>query len=194
MPSTPGGSPAREEHQWQNDQGHTVAVLRILGDQPGGFRVWIEGPRQGWLYCHLEMPGRGEFICRAACQPNDFLGEMVAALRGIVTTEESTVATAHAEPHGFEFRFVRPAGPKDVRFELVGFPRFDNRTPETTDPVLGIAPSGDGVCREFCRGLRLYQEKVSAEAYQTGMGIPFPTAELAELGTLLGGEFAPQEK
>lgn len=188
-PNTPAEQPHANERYWRNGWGITCAYLRNDGPQCEGFRVWFEGPRAGWVFFHLDLIGMGEFICRASQFENDFLGDLVAAIRGILTTEEATVAASHGEPISFEFRFSRQPGSKEIRFDLVGFPNFE-RDPAQADPVLGIAPNGDGVCRGFCFGLRRLQTEIGAEAYQAAMGHAFPTAGLAEICELLGGEFA----
>jgi hypothetical protein len=182
--------PSGSERLWRNGWGHTVAMLRIDGERSEGFRVWFEGPRHGWLFFHLELIGRGEFVCRASHIPNDFLSELVASLSGVLKRKQSTVAAAHGEPISFEFRFSRQPRTKEVRFELVGFPNFEDRGSAEGEPVLTLGPSGDVVCRAFCSGLRQLQSQVSAEAYQAEMGFPFPEAGVAELSHLLGGEFA----
>jgi hypothetical protein len=178
------------ERLWKNSWGHTVALLRLSGGQSKGFRVWFEGPRHGWLFFHLELIGMGEFICRASHIPNDFLGELVTALCGILQRKRSTVAAAHGEPISFEFRFSRRPRSREVRFELVGFPRFDGRESAEGEQVLALGPNGDAVCRAFCFGLRQLQSQVWAEAYQAEMEFPFPSAGVAQLSELLGGEFA----
>jgi hypothetical protein len=182
--------PSGSERLWQNGWGQTIALLRIDGDQSQGFRVWFEGPRHGWLFFHLELIGMGEFVCRASHIPNDFLGELVAALLEVLRNGGSAVAASHGEPDTFEFRFTSPPGRRGMRFELVAFPGFDGREAAAGEPVLALGGSGDGVCRAFCWGLRQLQSQVSAEAYQAAMEYPFPTAAVAELGELLGGEFA----
>jgi hypothetical protein len=125
--------------------------------------------------------------------PNDFLGELVAALRGVLTTEDATVATAHGEPISCEFRFWRPPGTKDIRFNLVVFPTFDERGPTQGEEVLALGSSGDTMCRAFCRGLCRLQSLAGVGAYQAIMRYPFPVEGVAELCALLGGEFAADE-
>jgi hypothetical protein len=178
------------ERLWRNGWGMTVALLRIDGDQSRGFRVWFDGPRHGWLFCHLDLIGMGEFVCRASHIPNDFLAELVVALLAVLRGGGSAVAAAHGEPDTFEFRFSSPPGRRDVRFELVAFPSFDEREAAAGEPILALGGSGDGVCSAFCWGLRQLQSQVSAEAYQAAMEFPFPSAGVAELSELLGGEFA----
>jgi hypothetical protein len=187
---TEDADPTGSERLWRNGWGMTVAMLRINGERADGFRVWFEGPRHGWLFFHLELIGMGEFVCRASHIPNDFLGELVAALCGILKRKQSTVAASHGEPISFEFRFSRQPRTKQVRFELVGFPSFDGRDAIEGEPVLALGPNGDAVCRAFCFGLRQLESLVSEEAYQAQMECPFPTAGIAELSGLLGGEFA----
>ncbi len=183
--------PAGHERRWRNGWGMTMALLRVTGGRSEGFRVWFEGPRHGWLFFHLDLIGMGEFVCRASHVPNDFLGELVAALCGVLKRKRSTSAAAHGEPATFEFRFSRPPRKKDVRFELVGFPTFDGRGSAEGEPVLALGPNGDAVCRAFCWGLRQLQAQVTPEAYRAEMEFPFPAAGVAELCGLLGGEFAP---
>lgn len=180
------------ERLWQNGWGMTVARLQIAGEQLEGFRIWFEGPRHGWLFFHLDLIGMGEFVCRASCVPNDFLGELVAALCGILKREQVTVAAAHGEPDSFEFRFTRPPDAKEVRLELVGFPSFERRESAKGEPLLALGPNGDAVCRAFCFGLRELQSQLSADAYQAEMQVAFPSAGIAELSELLGGEFSSE--
>jgi hypothetical protein len=182
--------PTGHERLWRNAWGMTVAALRITGQRSQGFRVWFEGPRHGWLFFHLDLIGMGEFVCRASHVPIDFLGELVAALCGILKRKQATVAAAHGEPNSFEFRFSRRPRTRDVRFELVGFPNFDGRASTEGEPVLALGPNGDAVCRAFCFGLRQLQAQVAPEAYRAEMEFPFPTEGIAELSRLLGGEFA----
>jgi hypothetical protein len=187
---TSDGRFSGNERYWRNGWGHSVALLRIEGEQSRGFRVWFEGPRHGWLFFHLDLLGMGEVVCRASHIPNDFLGELVAALLGVLKGAGSAVAASHGEPDTFEFRFSAPPTGREVRFELVGFPSFFGRESAEGEPVLALGPNSDNVCRAFCFGLRELQARLAPEAYQAEMEYPFPAAGVAELSALLGGEFA----
>lgn len=181
------------ERLWQNRWGRTAGVFRVDGDQSQTFRVRFEGPRHGWLFIHLDLIGMGEFVCRASFVPNDFLGELVAALLTVMTDGGSAAAASHGEPDTFEFRFTGTQDRSDMRMELVAFPSFDGRESAEGDPVLSLSGAGDQVCRGFVWGLRQLQSEVTAEKYQAEMEYPFPTTGIAKLSELLGGEFAPGE-
>jgi len=178
------------ERQWRNGFGMTVALLRIDGDKAEDFRIWFDGPRHGWLFVHLDLVGMCKFVCRASHIQNDFLGELVAALLNVLKNGGEAVAAADGEPDTFEFRFTSPPGPLDVRCEVVGYPGSDGRESVTGETIIAVGGGSDAVCRAFCSGLRALQSQVTAEAYEAAMELPFPTAGVAELGELLGGEFA----
>lgn len=195
-PPEPGSPPESDLPQrvWQNGWGmmmaaFTFAPLRPDGTAPSveGVRIWFEPPRHGWLFPHVVLVGSGEFVCRASDVENDFLGDLVQALRGILNGSEPTRAAAFAEPQTFEFRFTRGEG-GNVRCDVVAYNRF--AAPSAEEPILTIAADGDGVCRAFCFGIRELHRSVPAEAYQASYTHPFPTETLAALCTDLGGEFA----
>lgn len=195
-PPEPGPTPEPDPRQrlWRNAWGMamaalTLAPLRPDGSEPGveGFRVWFEPPRHGWLFPHVELLGYAEFICRASDVENDFLGDLVGALRGILGDAAPTRAEAFGEPQSFGFRFTRAEG-GDVRCDIVTYNRFVE--PVVEEPILTIASDGDVVCRAFCFGIRELQRAASAEGVVWGYSHPFPTESLAALCARLGGEFA----
>ena len=167
----------------------TLAPLRPDGTEPGaeGFRVWFEPPRHGWLFPHVELLGCGEFVCRASDVENDFLSDLVGALRGILGDPGPTRAEAFGEPQSFSFRFSRSEG-GGVRCDIVTYNRFTE--PVVEEPILSLTADGDGVCRAFCYGIRGLQRALSGEEYAGGYSHPFPTEALAALCAALGGEFA----
>jgi hypothetical protein len=167
----------------------TLAPLRPDGTEPGveGVRIWFEPPRHGWLFPHVDLLGCAEFICRASDVENDFLSDLVGALRGILSDAGPTRAEAFGEPQSFGFRFTRTEG-GDVRCDIVTYNRFIE--PLVEEPILTITANGDGVCRAFCFGIRELQRAMSAEAYAGGYLHSLPTEALTALCAALGGEFA----
>jgi hypothetical protein len=165
----------------------TLAPLRPDGTEPGaeGVRVWFELPRHGWLCPHVELLGCGEFICRASDVENDFLGDLVGALRNILSGAGPTRAAAFGEPQSFEFRFTRAEGGA-VRCDIVTYNRFVE--PLVEEPILRIAAGSDVVCRTFCFGIRELRGSMAGGAW--GYSHPFPTGAFAALCATLGGEFA----
>lgn len=196
-PPDPAPSPEPDPGQrlWQNGWGMTMASLTLTAPpQPDdtapvvqGFQVWFEPPRHGWLFPHVELVGCGEFVCRASNVENDFLGDLVEALRGILGGKNPAQANAFGEPQTFRFRFSRTED-GDVRCDIVTFNRFVE--PVVEEPVLGISAAGETVCRAFCFGLRELYRTVPPESYTVGYSHPFPTEALAALCAALGGEFA----
>ncbi len=167
----------------------TLAPLRPDGTAPvaEAIRVWFEPPRHGWLFPHVELVGCGEFVCRASNVENDFLGDLVGALRGILSDAGPTRAEAFGEPQSFGFRFTRVED-GGVRCDIVTYNRFTEPVVEV--PILTITTTGDGVCRAFCFGIRELQRALSVEEYAGGYSHPFPTEALTALCAALGGEFA----
>jgi hypothetical protein len=166
----------------------TLAPLRPDGTAPAaeGFRVWFEPPRHGWLFPHVELVGCGEFVCRASDVENDFLGDLVGALRGVLSDAGQRRAEAFGEPQAFGFRFTRGEG--GIRCDIVTYNRFTE--PVVEESILAITANGDAVCRAFCFGIRELQRAMSAEDYARGYSHPFPTEALTALCAALGGEFA----
>jgi hypothetical protein len=171
----------------------TMAALTLAPRPEGaapevsGFRVWFEGPRHGWLFPHVEMLGYGEFVCRASDVENDFLGDLVGALRGILSGAGPTQANAFGEPQTFSFRFTRPES-ANVRCDIVSYNRFVE--PVVEEPILGISANGTDVCRAFCFGIRQLHRSLPPDAYPKSYSHPFPTEALTALCAELGGEFA----
>lgn len=194
--SPPEPEPASEsdlrQRLWRNGWGMamgalTLAPLRPDGTEPSaaGVRIWFEQPRHGWLFPHIELLGCAEFVCRASDVENDFLGDLVGALQGVLSGAGPTSAAAFGEPQSFEFRFTRAEG-GDVRCDIVTYNRFAE--PLAEEPVLTIAASGDVVCRAFCFGIRELQRSTTEGGW--GYSHPFPTAAFVSLCAALGGEFA----
>ena len=167
----------------------TLAPLRPDGTAPSaeGIRIWFEAPRHGWLFPHVELIGCGEFVCRASDVENDFLGDLVGALRAILSDAAPTRADAFGEPQSFSFRFSRnEVG--GMRCEIVTYNRF--LEPVVEEPILMITADGDAVCRAFCFGIRELRRAMSAEQYAGGYSHAFPMEDLTALCATLGGEFA----
>jgi hypothetical protein len=191
-PPEPASEPDPDLRQrfWQNAWGMTVAALTLAPQLPDGsepvaegIRVWFELPRHGWLFPHVGLVGYGEFICRASDVENDFLGDLIGSLQGILNHPEPTRAEAFGEPQSFEFRFTRTEG---IRCDIVSYNKFDSPLVEET--ILSIEAEGDGVCRAFCFGIRELHEAVAANSWEYSH--PFPSDALAALCAELGGEFA----
>ncbi len=186
----PALEPDTRQRLWQNGWGMTMAALTLAPLRPDGtepvaegIRVWFEPPRHGWLFPHVDLVDCGEFVCRASDVENDFLGDLIGALRGVLNGTEPTRAEAFGEPQSFEFRFTRAEG---VRCDIVAYNKFAASPVE--EPILSLAAGEHGVCRAFCFGIRELHRAVAGGPW--GYSHPFPADALAALCAELGGEFA----
>jgi len=193
-PAAPAAESNQRQRLWQNGWGmsmaaFTLAPLRPDGSEPlvEGVRVWFEPPRHGWLFPHIDLIGCGELVCRASHVENDFLGDLVGALLGVLRGAGPTRAVAFGEPQSFEFRFERGEA-AHVSCTVVTYNRFAE--PVVEEPILTVSASGDVTCRAFCLGIRELQRALPAADYEAAYSHPFPTTEFATLCTELGGEFA----
>lgn len=191
-PETPP-EPEPRQRWWRNGWGMGMAVLTLAPLRPDGgepesegVQVWFEPPRHGWIYPHVVFVGQAEFVCRASNVENDFLGDLIRALFGVLDGTGPTAADAFGEPQTFQFRLSRDEMGR-IHCDVASFNRFSESSVE--EVLFRFSSNGDGVCRTFCFGLRELRRSLTDEAYREGYHFDFPTDALTTLCRRLGGEF-----
>ena len=133
----------------------------------GRLRVGFRGPANGWLALELEDEGVTGFEVTVSYTPNDFLTELVWALRSCAAGDGTYEAFAHTEPEVYEFGFARSA-------EQVSFAVTEKRA---ANVLFAFAGAPRQIVLPFWRALRRLEAEFAAVQWRG----PFPTDDLAKL-------------
>jgi hypothetical protein len=176
--------PSEYPSEWKNLMGIRVAQLHRTGGPIDDLSFGLEGPRNGWLFFHIELGSAGKFACRVSGEPNDFLYELVATLTDLLNEKEGIVRM-HAEPNTFILRFT-PSPSQGVDFLLLHRHSFEGSA-ATDEPILGL-PLADAkqLASSMLAMLEAFMSTVEDATYQAEMQHPFPKRQLNALGSVLG--------
>lgn len=138
--------------------------------------------RNGWLPTTLELDD-GVLAFDVSYLPHDFVGELVAALAGVLGGPGEYVARICEEPAEHDWRF-RSFDPSAVVFEVVSYRDGRGGRGEVVARAWG-APLD--VVLPFWRGLRELSERAQAERFRANWSAPFPFDALERLSERVEG-------
>lgn len=130
----------------------------------------------GWLVTTLELDD-GPLTFDVSYIPYDFVGELVAALSGVLDGPGEYVARICEEPAEHDWRF-RSFDPSAVVFEVVTYPGGRGDRGEVAAKVWGTPLD---VVLPLWRGLRELSGRARAEGYRSHWSAPFPSDALDRL-------------
>lgn len=133
--------------------------------------------RRGWLPVTLELDGGETLAFDLSYLPYDFVGELVAALAGVLDGPGEYVARMCEEPTEHEWRF-RAFDASAVTLEIVTFYRGRGSKGEVAAQAWG-APMD--VVLPLWRGLRELGGRAQAEGWHAHWSTPFPVDALDRL-------------
>lgn len=132
--------------------------------------------RHGWLPTTLEVDGE-TLTFDVSYLPHDFVGELAAALAGVLDRPGEHVARICEEPTEHEWRF-RSFDPSAVVFEVMTYRDGRGGRGEVVARTWG--PPLD-VVLPFWRGLRELSSRAQAERFRANWSAPFPFDALDRL-------------
>lgn len=133
--------------------------------------------RNGWLLATLELDGGETLAFDVSYLPYDFIGELVAALAGVLDGPGEYVARMCEEPTEHEWRF-RAFDASAVTLEIVTFYNGRGRKGEIVARSWG---SPAEVVLPLWRGLRELASRAQAEGWHKHWSTPFPFNALDRL-------------
>jgi hypothetical protein len=133
--------------------------------------------RHGWMPTALEIDDGGALSFDVSHIPYDFVGELVAALAGVLDGPGEYVARICEEPVEHDWRF-RSFDPSAVVFEIVTFAHGRGRKGEVVAKARGTPLE---IVLPLWRGLRELSSRASAEDYRKNWSAPFPFDALDRL-------------
>lgn len=133
--------------------------------------------RHGWLPMTLELEDGETLAFDLSYLPYDFIGELVAALAGVLDGPGERVARMCEEPTEHEWRF-RAFDASAVTFEIVTFHDGRGRKGEVVARAWG---SPRDVVLPLWRGLRELASRAQAEGWHSQWSTPFPFQALDRL-------------
>lgn len=142
----------------------------------------------GWLPTVLEVDG-DELAFDVSYLPYDFLGELVAALSGVLDGPGEYVARICEEPAEHDWRF-RSFDRSAVVFEVVSYPGPRGGKGGVVARQWGTPLE---VVLPFWRGLRELASRMQAERFRANWSQPFPSDALDRLTARIGNSRAPVE-
>jgi hypothetical protein len=132
--------------------------------------------RNGWLPATLELDG-DRLVFHVSYLPHDFVGELVAALSGVLQGPGEYVARICEEPTEHDWRF-RSYDLSAVVFEVVTYRDGRGGKGEVEATVWGTPLE---VVLPLWRGLRELSSRTAAEGYLRNWSEPFPIEALDRL-------------
>jgi hypothetical protein len=131
----------------------------------------------GWLPTTLEVDDDGALAFDVSYMPYDFVGELVAALSGVLEGPGEYVARICEEPAEHDWRF-RAFDRSGVVFEVVTYRDGRGAKGEISAKVWGTPLE---VVLPLWRGLRELSSRARAEGYRSHWSEPFPFDALDRL-------------
>jgi hypothetical protein len=131
----------------------------------------------GWLPTTLEVDDDGPLAFDISYIPYDFVGELVAALSGVLDGPGEYVARICEEPTEHDWRF-RAFDRSGVVFEVVTYRDGRGKKGEVAAKVWGTPLE---VVLPLWRGLRELSGRARAEGYGRNWSAPFPFDALDRL-------------
>lgn len=140
-------------------------------------RLQFGRARNGWLPATLDLDDRGTLAFDVSYLPNDFVGELVAALLGVLGGPGEHVARLCEEPAEHEWRF-RSFDPSAVVFQVVTYRdgrggRGEVEAENWGAPLDVVLPLWEGLCE--------LGERARKENYRANWSAPFPFEALDRL-------------
>ncbi len=132
----------------------------------------------GWLPTTLDVDDDGALAFDVSYIPYDFVGELVAALSGLLDGPGEYVARICEEPAEHDWRF-RSFDPSAVVFEVVTYRHGRGR--DKGEVVAKVWGTPLDVVLPLWRGLRELSTRASAEGYPKNWSAPFPFDALDRL-------------
>jgi hypothetical protein len=132
--------------------------------------------RHGWLPATLDV-GDGALAFDVSYIPYDFVGELVAALSGVLDGPGEYAARICEEPVEHDWR-LRSFDPSAVVFEVVTFAQGRAGKGEVVAKAWGTPLE---IVLPLWRGLRELASRASAEGYRKNWSAPFPFDALDRL-------------
>jgi hypothetical protein len=133
--------------------------------------------RHGWLPTTLEIDDGGALAFDVSHIPYDFVGELVAALAGVLDGPGEYVARICEEPAEHDWRF-RSSDRSAVVFEVVSYTHGRGKKGEVVSKAWGTPLE---IVLPLWRGLRELSGRASAEGYRKNWSAPFPSDALDRL-------------
>lgn len=133
--------------------------------------------RRGWLPVILELDGGETLAFDLSYLPYDFIGELVAALAGVLDGPGEHVARMCEEPTEHEWRF-RAFDASAVTLDIVTFYHGRGRKGEVVAQAWG---SPIDIVLPLWRGLRELAGRAQAEGWHAHWSTPFPLDALDRL-------------
>lgn len=133
--------------------------------------------RHGWLPATLEFDDE-TLAFDVSYLPHDFVGELVAALAGVLDGPGEYVARMCEEPTEHDWRF-RSFDPSAVVFEVVTYPDGRGGGGEVVARTWGTPLD---VVLPLLEGLRELAARARAERFRANWSAPFPSDALDRLG------------
>jgi hypothetical protein len=132
----------------------------------------------GWLPATLDLEdGSGAFAFDVSYLPYDFLGELVAALSGVLDGPGEYVARMCEEPAEHDWRF-RAFDRSAVTFEVVTYRDGRGGKGEVEGQAWGTPLD---IVLPLWRGLRELESRAQAERFRSHWNGPFPSDALGRL-------------
>lgn len=133
--------------------------------------------RHGWLLATLEIDDKGALAFDVSHIPYDFVGELVAALSGVLDGPGEYVARICEEPAEHDWRF-RASDGSAVVFEVVTYAQGRGKKSEVVARAWGTPLE---IVLPLWRGLQELSGRASAEGYRKNWSAPFPSDALDQL-------------
>ena len=145
--------------------------------------VCFDEPEHHWLGISLTSVDC-ELDASFSYTPNDFVFELIAAFRSVVSGARNAVATASYNPDGYEFRFTRP-DENCVNLEIQYFSELWTSARSNGDVVFSVSLPSCQMLRPFWLALTRLAGSYSSDEYEERMGHAFPARELELLGEMV---------
>ncbi len=158
--------------------GWTIQADDLVSRKPSGIAVTFGDPLNGWLpfsLSHFEL----EFSENFSYTPNDFVSELVTALRSMMAGASQATANASCEPGGYEIRFTAT---DDLTLDIQFFPDFWMRPRKHGESVFSVTLPPACIVRPFWRALTDLASRDRLSDYESQMRRRFPSRELEVLG------------
>lgn len=146
-------------------------------------RLDIEPPmHRGWATVRLTGPAMAvEFV--ASYTPRDSITDLARAAAALAAGSPEEVVAWNTEPTQYDFRFSTADGA--TRVQVREFPDHRRGRGCPGKPVVEVTGETAAVVHALWRGLRRLQGAMTAEAFASAWGHPFPAATVVRLGDLL---------
>jgi hypothetical protein len=140
-------------------------------------RISLESPQHGFMSLRLSS-GKESFVAVVSHAPYDSLSDLIAALSGVLASDDQAIIKWNSEPEEYDFKLA--ARDDSVKLDIVRYPDH-RRLAEAASIVFTFQGSKLDVCFPFWRELRDLHRRTIQDEFDRQWRREFPEQEMQEL-------------